>query len=735
MKLRTRLIVAFILLSVVPLGAVTVYTYVSNLHALREAAAREADLLASELGQRMQLVTAQLTERVEHLMEMTEPESVAATTPAAASQPGAAAGAGDQVSALGRQVADVIGEAAMLLNSVQVRGLRGRGRPPGGAPPAAGEQPASPPSGAPGTTAGARAAPPPDVPRLSPDMSQAPRFRPGPGTGRGRGDQPQAGEGSGQFTLDLTRIRREMYREILPEGQQFDQLTPEQRQQIARQVNERMLGIVEGIRLGAAELQKRADEAKRKAEAEAAAAAKAAAAGRTPASAPAAPVMRHAALSGSHLNVTVQQDGQVVGSVDAEVNLPNLVMTVFSTMPRAQGEVPFAVGTDGHVYARSDADRRVIESLGRVAVPDGPVGTTVLPEWIVVTTADPSGSGLRFGIARPVGDSLNDLRQTTGRNAAFGLLFIGLALVGIMPLSSRLTRNLSTLTDGVRRIAHGDYGARVNVKAHDEMGILAKAFNQMAADVEQHQRAVVGQERLKRELELGRQIQHDMLPHEPLRLGLTEIRGVSVPAREVGGDFFNYFVLPNGHVALVMGDVSGKGVGAALLMANIQASLRVRLGLGQDLSAIANEIDHEIENNTPGPVYATLFVGILDPNARELRFVNAGHHPQYVLRRAGGLLRMASMGLPVGLLAGRGYSEGRTQLGPDDLLFFYTDGCVETENAAGDMFGAERLEALLSSCGGAPPDAVLRQVESEVEAFRGSQEQADDATMMAVRVG
>ena len=113
----------------------------------------------------------------------------------------------------------------------------------------------------------------------------------------------------------------------------------------------------------------------------------------------------------------------------------------------------------------------------------------------------------------------------------------------------------------------------------------------MAADVEKHQRSAVEQERIRRELELGRQIQHDMLPHTPLRLGLTEVKGVSVPAREVGGDFFNYFQLQDGTIALLVGDVSGKGVGAALLMANIQAALRTRLSLGQDLASLAQELD------------------------------------------------------------------------------------------------------------------------------------------------
>ena len=185
-----------------------------------------------------------------------------------------------------------------------------------------------------------------------------------------------------------------------------------------------------------------------------------------------------------------------------------------------------------------------------------------------------------------------------------------------------------------------------------------------------------------------------------------------------------------------MGDVSGKGVGAALLMANIQASLRTRLALGQDLSALADAIDRDIEANSPGPVYATLFVGILDPATRLLRYVNAGHHPQYVLRAQGGLERMSSTGLPVGLCSpAAATASSSCSSSAGDLLFFYTDGCVEAENEAGDMFGAERLEALLRSAATVRTEDLLARVEREVNGFRGTREPFDDATMMTVKVG
>jgi serine phosphatase RsbU (regulator of sigma subunit) len=810
MSLRLRLIVAFFVLSVVPLGAVTFYTYTNNVRAVRDAAAREADLLAGELTQRMQLVTAQLSERVGHLMDLpqAEPGTVATARPPAAKPAAPAVPAAASVSnaqALSDTVAQQLGEAAMLLNNVELRGLRfsgrgqGRGRAslregaPGGqgAAPGPGESsrgtgggessaaPAPPPPVAPAATP-APAAPPPaagappvigeNVPRISaPNEPQVPRFR----SGRSRRSEPRPAGEAGQppsssgpaapgtqapalpggsptppgtvvtgtgngILIDLAPIRREIYRQILPEGR-GETLTPEERQRIAREVNQRMLGIAQGIQLSAAGLQQKAQDAQRAAAAQAKAApavkSQAQAANAQAAAASAATMTRKLQWSGSHLGIMREQGGKVVQQVSAEINLPNLLATVFSTTRRDRGEVPFAVAKDGHVYAPTDQDRALILAFGAVAKPNGPLGTTVLPDWIVVTTTDPTGSGLRFGIARPVGDSLSDLRRTAARNAGVGLLFIGAALVVIVPLSGRLTRNLTSLTDGVGRIAQGDFRTRVPVRSHDEIGRLAGAFNRMAADVERHQRAAIEQERIKRELELGRRIQHDMLPQASLQLGLTEIVGVSVPAREVGGDFFNYFELARDQVALLVGDVSGKGVGAALLMSNIQAALRTRISLGQNLSAIAEAIDRDIDVNSPGPLYATLFLAILDRSARQLRYVNCGHHPQYILRAAGGLDRMPSTGLPVGLLAGRGYVERHVQLAAGDMLFFYTDGCVDAEDAAEEMFGQDRLEAVLTSTPAAGASDLLERVERNVKGFRGSRDPFDDETMMAVKIG
>jgi serine phosphatase RsbU (regulator of sigma subunit) len=801
-SLRLRLIVVFFLLSVVPVGAVTYYTYATNAQAMRDAAGAEAELLAAELTVRMGTLTAQLTQRVEQLMELPEspeaepakPETrepartAAATTPRSPeavtarvetpappgsvplppAPPGAPA-APPQPTII--ELQRTLGNLAELVNNIEVRGLRPRrlGPPPEGGFPRG--FPNRPTAGGPGgPSAETAAAPAGDrvaAAAEGPNRFGIPR---GP-DGRPLGPPPDGGSAqpleSNRVLVDLREIRRQLFEELVKDREAFDQLPPEERQKVFATIEQRMQDVGHGVDVLKKALASRALEVRTQdvlttssgmtaptppvapapapAPAPAATPKPAAAAARKPAAVPAAapvaaaepaPMKKSSSLSGRRLAVKVERGGKVVTQVDADVDLPKLLAAVFESTSRERGELPFAIGEKGELYTATPVDKQRIESLGREALATtSRTKTTVLPDWVVATTPDPTGTRLKFGIARPVGEALRDLRTSSARDAALGLGFIGLALIVIVPLSGRLTRNLDALGEGVHKIAAGDYSARVPVRSGDEIGRLAAAFNQMAADVEAHQRAVISQERIRRELELGRQIQHDMLPQTPLRLGLTEIKGVSVPAREVGGDFFNYFTLRDGTIALVVGDVSGKGVGAALLMANLQAALRTRLSLGQDLASLATELDVEIDRTTPGPVYSTLFVGILDTVSRRLRCVNAGHNPQFVLRTDGRLERMESTGRPIGLLSGGGYSERQVDLTAGDVLFFYTDGCVEAENGVGEMFGSERLERALAATAGLDADQVMVAVEAAVAGFRAGVELTDDATIMVVKVG
>jgi sigma-B regulation protein RsbU (phosphoserine phosphatase) len=439
-------------------------------------------------------------------------------------------------------------------------------------------------------------------------------------------------------------------------------------------------------------------------------------------------------VDGRKVEIAVHRDGRLLGHANATLNMDRTMRTVLALARREQGEIPFAIDRRGAVYTPEAADKGRLEVLGvnAAAVTADSASGRRVGDWIVVARRAPSG--ITFGIARPIGESLREIRRASVRNLSLGLLVVGLAFIGIVPISRRMTRHLATLTDGVRQLSSGDFRTRVPVRSSDEFGTLAGAFNQMAADLERHQTLVVEQERLRRELELSRLIQTEMLPRAPLVAGTAEIAGVSMPAREVGGDFFNYFVLPDGRLALLVGDVSGKGVSAALLMANVQATLRARLPHESDLAVLADALDRELDRNTPGPVYLTLFLGIVDMDGRLLRYVNAGHNPQFLLRGDGTIHPMGSTGLPIALYAGHGYRETRVEIAPGDLLFFYTDGLVETENEAGDMFGAERLQALLAAEHRHGVGTVLQRVEEAVTTFRGHAEPFDDATLMALRI-
>jgi len=664
MSLRTRLIIAFLLLSVVPLSAVTAFWYTSSVAAFERAAEREADQTAREIGRRMEMVTNAVGRRMDRMF-------------AAAADP-----ADPSPERLQQRVA-LLGEAAALVDRVEFHPMDAP------AAPTAGSRVEVPPPGAP---------PPP------------PRVPPVPRTGA-IGHPPPASKPPKTIVVDVRKAleqARVQAREAAKNGGTAAgvDLGPLIDGVIAAGLPAAETGIAAFAEIIAREAERAARDA-------------------------ATPRMD---VSERQIEVAVTKEGKVVGTANAVMNLDRTVGSVLALSRREQGEIPFAIDLGGRLYTPDPSTRPTLERLriAETAREAAAGGASRVDEWIVVAREDPTG--LVFGIARPIGESLREIRRTSWRNLAIGLGVIALAGIGIVPISHRMTQHVSSLSAGVRQLAGGDFKARVPVRSTDEFGALAQAFNSMAADLERHQALVVEQERLRRELELSRLIQTEMLPHAPLRLGAAEIKGVSIPAREVGGDFFNYFALADGRLALLVGDVSGKGVSAALLMANVQATLRARLPLETDLAALADVLDREIDANTPRGVYLTLFLGILDVDGGALRYVNAGHNPQFLLRAAGGLQPLSSTGLPIALYPGQGYQEAVVEIGRGDLLFFYTDGLVETENDAGEMFGAERLQALLADVHACGIDKVLEDVERTVRTFRGGAEPFDDATMMALGI-
>jgi serine phosphatase RsbU (regulator of sigma subunit) len=407
-----------------------------------------------------------------------------------------------------------------------------------------------------------------------------------------------------------------------------------------------------------------------------------------------------------------------------------LLRAILSAAERRQGAIPFALDREGRLYAPDPEDEAVLLALG--VAPGKPATRPDAGDWVVGTRVDEQ-TGIRIGVARPVGPALTEIRRTAARNLMLGLGLALVALLGILPLSRRMTRHLASLTEGAERLATGDLDVRVAVPHGQEFRHLALTFNRLARDLRANQERLLEQERLRKELEIGRRIQAELLPRQTLRSPFAEVGGISIPAREVGGDFFNYFALSESEVAILVGDVSGKGVPAALLMASLQATIRARLGLERDLARLADALDREMDNEEPLAPYYTLFLAVLDGGTGCLRYVNAGHNTQFALRRDGGARQLHSTGRPPGLYPGGGYEEARVELGDGDALFLFTDGLVEAEDETGEPFGMARLEALLEVHRARDLAGLLAQVDAAVREHRGPSEAADDATMVALR--
>lgn len=739
MSLRTRLVVAFLLLAVVPLGGLTVYSYVSSERAVRRAVEAEADSLARDMSGQLGGVTLDIRRRIGELGDLSLAEV------AAGRQPDSQRVAAD----LQRQM----GPVADLLESLEFIPT----------PAAPSVPPVPPPAPAPANSREAPAPPDPAAGEAGADDEAASaavgfRFEPPEPPDPAAGADPQRRWVVRVQQFDKKRLQEEIARATEEIERQLAALGrttggPDGRRQVdevARAVERRALAFAhEQARLAAAQAKAASEAAEVERERRKATRAEAEAErGRQRADAEQARAQaererkRHQAerLRAERLAVPLSHEGRSLGTVRASVRADRLLDDVLARTQRRRGEVPFAVDAEGRLHA-APADLDVL--TGQAKLPARGV-TLPLPrstgDWVLASERD-AASGLTLGIARPLEEPLRQIRRATLINLAWGLGLVALATVGIVPVSRRITRDLERLTAGAERLSRGDLDARVPVRSRDELGRLAATFNRMAGELRAHQDRLLEQERIHKELEMGRRIQREMLPHAPLQAPFAAVAGVSVPAREVGGDFFNYFLLPDGDAALLVGDVSGKGVGAALLMANVQAQLRARLPNERDLSLLAARLDREIERDTPLGAYLTLFLAVVakpegaaDGRGR-LRYVNGGQNPPFVLHADGRTEALEPSGRPLGLLPGGGYETREVALESGDCLFLYTDGVVECENATGEPFGTDRLQRLLVEERASGLDGILTRVEEAVRAFREGREAEDDATMVVLRFG
>jgi serine phosphatase RsbU (regulator of sigma subunit) len=216
-------------------------------------------------------------------------------------------------------------------------------------------------------------------------------------------------------------------------------------------------------------------------------------------------------------------------------------------------------------------------------------------------------------------------------------------------------------------------------------------------------------------------------------LATLDYAGICLQARRIGGDYFDFLEFGGGRVGLVVGDVSGKGLGAALLMANLQAHVRSQYSLHRDdLTAMLTSVNHLFLKSAPAASYATLFFGVYDDRSRQLRFVNCGHPPALLLRRDGAVQQMATTSPVLGMFETWTGLASSVDLDAGDVMVLYTDGVTEALDAAGDEFGVTRLAEALCVERSGSAERLLDRAVSAVRSFSGTQ-QDDDITIVVAR--
>lgn len=230
------------------------------------------------------------------------------------------------------------------------------------------------------------------------------------------------------------------------------------------------------------------------------------------------------------------------------------------------------------------------------------------------------------------------------------------------------------------------------------------------------------------------EVQRGFMPHS-----LPEIDALSYSAecrqvRELGGDCYDFVPLPDNRLAVTIGDASGKGLAAALMISNVQSSLRTAALLsGNDGAAVLGAVNRQVHASALADRYATLFYGVFDGATRRLHYVNAGHNPPMVLRQDGSIDWLETGGAPVGMFADSAYGEGTVQLHPGDLLLAYTDGVTEILNPAGEEWGVEGLRKAAAASDTQSAGEIVHAIFTSIDEFsRGRQ--TDDATVVVMRV-
>ncbi len=319
-----------------------------------------------------------------------------------------------------------------------------------------------------------------------------------------------------------------------------------------------------------------------------------------------------------------------------------------------------------------------------------------------------------------------------------GGMFLLLGVIGTALITRTVTKPIDQLVHGVRRIAAGDLAHKMRLRRSDEIGMLAESFDAMTDELQRAQQELLNKHLYEKELEVAGKIQAALLPRGAPHLPGCSVAALSVPARVVGGDFYDYMQLPDGRTAFLVADVAGKGVSAGLVMTAVRSAARsvfsYTVSPHEALVALNEQMLRDFERKT----FVTLLAMVLDRTGRRLCIANGGHPPVLRVRGATGENELLSMrGAAIGVLPGAQFrsvlEEIEIELAPGDLILGYSDGVNEARDPQGELFGEARLQHFARRNATLEPQEFLQRLQAELVSFALDAGQSDDITVLALK--
>ena len=371
-----------------------------------------------------------------------------------------------------------------------------------------------------------------------------------------------------------------------------------------------------------------------------------------------------------------------------------------------------------------------------ITIPSWDSPTATRTELLFVDTRLAAVLSQVFGQRLDWGERI--LAALTGVAILFILVEIASLVAGVS-LSRTITSAVHELYQGTQHIKEGDFSYRIPVKGNDQLAELGSSFNTMTENLGRLIVVAKEKERLESELEIAREVQNQLFPKDVPFTRTLELKGVCNPARMVSGDYYDFMAISDSRLAFAIGDVAGKGISAALLMASIQSTMRTQLNISPNgnspppsTAKLVSNLNRQLYATTSPEKYATFYFALYDEATRALTYTNAGHLSP-ILLRGGDFQMFDSTGTVVGAFPIARYGEKTVPLERGDILVAYTDGIVEPENAYGEMFGEDRLKELLAKYAHTDSSEIIARAMEAVTEWTGAGELQDDMTMVVAR--